>query len=68
MGVFLTPFIKKILKNLLIAVTDRNVVLAKDNTSAVDDTYFILLDNVGTVYTHEARSGQKFFHGFHAHE
>lgn len=44
MGVFLTPFIKKILKNLLIAVTDRNVVLAKDNTSAVDDTYFILLD------------------------
>ena len=67
MGVFLTPFIKKILKNLLIAVTDRNVVLAKDNTSAVDDTYFILLDNVGTVNAHETRGGQEFLHSLHAH-
>ena len=63
MGVFLTPFIKKILKNLLIAVTDRNVVLAKDNTSAVDDTYLIFLDDIRTMHAHEAGSGQELFHG-----
>ena len=65
---FLTPFIKKILEYLFVTVTDGDIVLAKNDTSAVDDTYLIFLDDIGTMYAYEAGSGQEFFHGLHAHE
>ena len=54
MSGFLTPFIKKILEYLFITVTDGDIVLAKDNTSTVDDTYFVFLDDIGTMHAYEA--------------
>ena len=65
---FLTPFIKKILEYLFVTVTDGDIVLAKNDTSAVDDTYLIFLDDIGTMHAYEAGSGQEFFHGLHAHK
>ena len=55
---FLTPFIKKVLKYLFVTVTDRNIILAKNDTPSVDDTYLILLNDVGTVHTYKAGSRQ----------
>ena len=52
--VFLTPFIKKILEYLFITVTDGDIVLAKNNASTVDDTYFVFLDDIGTMHAYEA--------------
>ena len=53
---------------MFIAVTYRDVILSEHDAATVYNTYFILLNNVGTVDAHETRGRQKFLHCLHAHE
>ena len=48
-----TSAVEVFLKSGLVAFTDRNTGFTEDDAASVDDTYFALLHNVGTVDAHE---------------
>ena len=56
------------MESLLVAIADGDIGLIKYDTPAVDDAYFVFLDDERTMYTHKAGGGKQLFHGLHAHK
>ena len=63
-----TSLIEECLESLLVAIADGDIGLIKYDTPAVDDAYFVFLDDERTMYTHKAGGGKQLFHGLHAHK
>lgn len=61
-------FVNIILKFLFVTVGNRNVLFAKNDSSLVDDFYFLFLHNVRPMDADEPVGREFFFHGFHTRQ